>query len=412
MNIFKRMLAFALCLVLASTAFVACKDDSGDTDAPSDGETPAITEPITPDKLPTDRKSSAFKTHDFAVGDSKTALKLMLPMDWRISGETGQRALLEDDAKIGVVCVGEVDGNMTLATDETVQGISVKTYIGKLTRSETNEPYYQVLYAFQDAKGTSCSVLVEIKQSAMDSTLMQWLNRPTTETIKGYKDIPTLSLNEGNGKTKILILGNSFVSPNHSAISAILEEVIEVGEQECEVHWYSLGYATVSKYASDTGESFAAARDRINSGEYNLVLMCGLYGSSDVRALKDIQKLCVKTGTRLVLLPAHNEGETHISNALLQYDDLPCLNWKQEIDRLISAGVSRELFCKNDAHSHSTNLGGYVGAHLIYRALFGELPPIEGYAYDSIIQPTLIAPLGDYVTEGLQLIPESEINRL
>ena len=412
MSIRRRVLALVLCFVLLCAALVACKEEPEmQENADGGGEAPAA-EPIAPEELPTTRKLAAFNKHYFAVGDSNTALELMLPSGWRATLGDGLYALYEGETKVGVVCAGEHDANMTLAAEKTASDISVKTYIGKLTRSKVNEPYYQTVYTFRDTVGTERRVLAEIKQSAMDGAAMQWLNRPAAERIKGFGEVPTLRLSEGNGKSKILILGNSFVNPGHSAITDILEDLIAAGSQECTVHWFSLGYATVSKYATDAGTNFANARSHIASGDYNLVLMCGLYGSEDVTALGTIIEACEQAGSRLVLLPAHNEGSKHIESALDRYEGTECLNWKQEIDDLIGSGIERSLFCKSDAHSHSTNLAGYVGAHLIYRALFGELPPTEGYGTDAIVTPTLIAPLGDYVTKGLQRIPKDSIKYL
>ena len=51
-----------------------------------------------------------------------------------------------------------------------------------------------------------------------------------------------------------------------------------------------------------------------------------------------------------------------------------CLNWKAELDGLILGGVDRWELCIDDAHDHSRPLAGYVGAHMIYRAIYGELP--------------------------------------
>jgi hypothetical protein len=97
------------------------------------------------------------------------------------------------------------------------------------------------VYTYGDASKAQLHVLVEVKQSAMDGALMQWLTRPAAEKIRGFNDVPALPLSKGNGKTKILILGNSFVNPSTSAIAEILKEMIDAGEKECTVHRFSLG---------------------------------------------------------------------------------------------------------------------------------------------------------------------------
>jgi hypothetical protein len=51
-----------------------------------------------------------------------------------------------------------------------------------------------------------------------------------------------------------------------------------------------------------------------------------------------------------------------------------CLNWKGELEGLIKRGVDIWDLCISDAYNHSRPLAGYVGAHMIYRAIYNELP--------------------------------------
>ena len=74
------------------------------------------------------------------------------------------------------------------------------------------------------------------------------------------------------------------------------------------------------------------------------------------------------------------------------------LDWKAEVDALIESGIDRWSFCINDEHQHSTELAGVVGAHMIYRAIYGEIPSVDGiYAVDSYNAREL---LGTYLTDG------------
>ena len=67
----------------------------------------------------------------------------------------------------------------------------------------------------------------------------------------------------------------------------------------------------------------------------------------------------------------------------------------REINSLIKAGRDKWDFCINDAHLHSTPLAGYVGAHMIYRAIYGEVP--QGDMTSSISYKEIKNVLGDYV---------------
>ena len=60
--------------------------------------------------------------------------------------------------------------------------------------------------------------------------------------------------------------------------------------------------------------------------------------------------------------------------------------------------MDRWDLCINDMHLHSTPLAGYVGAHMIYRAMYGELP--EAPMQISINQSYIDSILGDYAYVG------------
>ena len=65
-------------------------------------------------------------------------------------------------------------------------------------------------------------------------------------------------------------------------------------------------------------------------------------------------------------------------------------------------GIDTWDFCIDDQHKHSTPLAGYVGAHMIYRAIFGEIP--KKYQSNYFDSASYYATLGDYVTNPSFLI--------
>ena len=65
---------------------------------------------------------------------------------------------------------------------------------------------------------------------------------------------------------------------------------------------------------------------------------------------------------------------------------------------LIESGVDKWKLCVDDAHKHSTPLAGLVGAHMIYRAIYGEIPSLDGIYSVNINNAKNI--LGDYLTTG------------
>ena len=137
--------------------------------------------------------------------------------------------------------------------------------------------------------------------------------------------------------------------------------------------------------------------------------MCGAYSSDDVNKLEVIKKACDASNTTLVIFPAHNESAWLAESAHKQYPNTKFLYWKDEIDSLIDKGVAYSDFCIDDMHQHSKPLAGYVGAHMIYRSVFGELPPALTNAESIGLTQTYVRmKLGQYIETGeLQLIDAS-----
>ena len=82
------------------------------------------------------------------------------------------------------------------------------------------------------------------------------------------------------------------------------------------------------------------------------------------------------------------------------------LDWKAEVDNLISTGINVSNFCIPDAHNHSTPLAGYIGAHMIYRAVFGEIPQTTEFTYVTNEQINL---LGEYSTTGMVVLLDKSL---
>ena len=176
-------------------------------------------------------------------------------------------------------------------------------------------------------------------------------------------------------KERLLLLGNSFIGS--SRVGDFLAAMVDDTGKNAEVTAECRGYYSVSQYLQDT-----LLMSQIRKGQYDIVFLCGFYSFGDAADFPEFQNICNQSNTLLVVFPAHNEGESWI-NSVFDYVDYPViLNWKNAIDNLIKSGISREQFCINDMHNHTTPLGGYVGAGLIYTLLFEEkAPPLSQYSY-------------------------------
>ena len=131
----------------------------------------------------------------------------------------------------------------------------------------------------------------------------------------------------------------------------------------------------------------------MRAGYFAAVFMCGFYSTYDVPAFETFVNACKASGTPLAIFPAHNESSDEL--AVKAYPDVYFVNWKGEINALISDGVDRWDMCIDDYHKHSTPMAGYVGAHMIYRALYGEIPPVVSQ-YGSLYHSDVTKTLGEY----------------
>ena len=195
----------------------------------------------------------------------------------------------------------------------------------------------------------------------------------------------------------MLIIGNSFVGT--SEIGTMLKNMLYAGGKHCEVTAISIGHAMVSTYTSKSD-----LMGEIYRGKYDAVFMCGLYNADQVKEVGTLKRYCDNSGTDLIVFPAHNETRLVVQRVMQTYDGLTLIDWKGELDALIAMGVDRWDLCFDDAYDHSKPVAGYVGAHMIYRAMYGEVPP-------SIpTQKNINAILGDYAKTGtVQLTERSNV---
>ena len=128
------------------------------------------------------------------------------------------------------------------------------------------------------------------------------------------------------------------------------------------------------------------------------MFICGLYSGDEILNLVNLKEACDKSETKMILFPAHNESRDVINTALKKHPDYEIIDWKNEIDNFIISGISKWEFCVNDQHLHSTYLAGYVGAHMIYRSIYG-VP--QGKVSETITQKHVDSLLGDYKKTGI-----------
>ena len=365
----RRLLIF---LILAVVLFLCCctKDDSASTPTPDDEDDTVNT--TDDDYLAiTPRKVGALKTYTLVFEGS--AISTPLPESWCFEEmENGGYRITREGEVIGRAESGYVEesGWRTVATDlyDMENGTLLYTAIEKSEGESVPVFRHRLQFTTESAEYLAATFFVPYGE--IDQITFNAIYREAEVVLPQNYPCHDL-LWEHPKPSNVLILGNSFIYS--SQIGTSLQELFDMASIDTEVVAVSRGYAHVSTYVADS-----MTMQQIRDGAYDVVFICGLYGKAEVESLKMLRDVCKESDTPLVLFPAHNEPKDAIDLAVDQVEGIYYLPWREEVAAFIAAGVSEWDMCVNDTHKHSTHLAGYVGAHMIYRAVMGASPDPHG----------------------------------
>lgn len=310
--------------------------------------------------------ASSYKYSYIGAKATNSTIYLRHPAEWSfIKRDDGGFDLMRDGRVIGKAVLGKMDDGWKIVSSRTNDGqLKVTEYIEKQGGGITLFFRYRYEYIFTEGNEEKVITLV-IDLSQVSSVCAKRLLRESTlqasKTAESYGILSSLK-----GK-KILIAGNSFVGT--SKIGYTLADLVEGSGKELSVYHWSTGYAHIDTYLNNN-----EFMGYVKNGTYDAIFICGLYSAEQIEHLGTLKKECDRSGTQLIVLPAHNEHQPTVKEARDKFPELVFIDWKAEITALIDSGISKWDMCINDAHLHSTPLAGYVGAHMIYRAIFGECP--------------------------------------
>ena len=165
---------------------------------------------------------------------------------------------------------------------------------------------------------------------------------------------------------RIAIAGNSFIA--YSCVASQLSQMLNANHKNATVDGFSYPNITVAQIAADT-----QIMRTLCGGNYDILFLSSAYHSEDVTALAVVEEACQKSGTELVLFPAHNEGTFNTGLAYLN-TNVKLAHWKKAVDNLITAGIPESDLVWNDGPRHSKELAGYCGAVMIYGMLYETAP--------------------------------------
>lgn len=334
--------------------------------------------------------SSDWRTVSIKDNVTGMSLRVEIPNDWYLS-KSGKSTLniVRAGKNIGVITTTTLPKPNTTYEESDSFRVNIDAHMRIEKHTENGADTYYRSYQFvcyEDKQ--SFTLNMRVPYTELDTSAAETIMDTSTTILKAN---PFVDLSKTNGSKEILILGNSFIST--SKIGSFLNDMLCSQNSEYHANAVSIGMASVTTFASD-----AEICNSIASGQYCYVFICGFYSATAITQLWKISDVCAASQTPLVIFPAHNESRTFIDSAVRIHRGLCFLDWKGEIDSLIESGVSYNDFCVNDYHKHSTPLAGYVGAHMIYRTLFGDPPALTANA--PLTNQYVSSKLGDYVTTG------------
>ena len=374
-----------------STADTGASSPTEDTTAPSQN-TGTTTTPEQEEsyKNLSCTKISDFREINFCVSNSRTQIYIRFPKAWTLKKTDKGYNILQASNVIGSVTASNAAASDTPETvhseKKTMPGVDITHRIDRIASEGKTEYFRTLSYRYKEVEGSSRTLTITVPyQQIDDGAVLTMMLTPQKQTSTDPK-MGVLPLKDN--RQSVLILGNSFVGS--SKVGLILQEMCG---QSLYVEAQSRGYARITTYVQD-----ADVMNRIRSGDYSAVILCGLYDSESVTNLEHMINACASSNTKLAIFPAHNESSSLIGTAGNLHPSALFLNWKEEINSLINSGIDQSHFCIADSHKHSTPLAGYVGAHMIYRAIFGKVPTETSY---SAVSQSELALLGNYPSTGI-----------
>ena len=365
-----------------------------DTQAPPSGrETPSDIDEDTA-YLDIERyQPHEFSERLFAWEGDGDAFSMDLPDEWELSRNEGSGFVIKREGRtIGAMVPGEAgdedEWTVLEITDNSYLGVSMQKFLEKQGSGETLAFRCRFVYEYETDEGDRTITLTARYDEVADFTSSKLMVTP--ELTRMQTD-PCFGVLSDVSKGNLLFLGNSFIE--YSQVGQILQEMLDVNGKTGAVQPISEGFATVNTFVNNWNRMTA-----IRQGYYDIVFICGFYNFNEINHLETLMQACEESDTTLVIFPAHNENAGVVSSACAQFSSLVCLNWKQEVEALIASGVDIWDLCVNDTYRHSTPLAGYVGAHMVYRALYGTVP--AGKVSDYVDAFNADAVLGDYPETG------------
>lgn len=179
-------------------------------------------------------------------------------------------------------------------------------------------------------------------------------------------------------QTDVLFIGNSFIYS--SDIGAILQGIADENDKPLKIESYSLGNGNAAQLYQIALSQFENSRQntwgyKLFTGGYDILFLQAVfdytYGAMDFYA-----SLCqLNIDTKIILLPADNEGTTPENFYLANGDFFGLINWRGLILELKNhRGLTQWDLNQAADDWHANALSGYTAAVMIYYSFYNQMP--------------------------------------
>lgn len=403
----KITLALLVLLVCAFAALSCGGSDVTDTTAP-----PAAPAPDT-EYLGIECDSVfEVKPERFGFEEDRLTVSLLLPDGWVAEESEGGYLLTCDGETVGSLTVGESETQESVLESALDEGEGASCAWSLLSRGAdvaAAERYsHRFVYTYS-SDGTERTLTLTVDYARIDGMARDRMSAaPTLESRMSDTHLGALGLNRNDVINKgILVLGGDAMR------SSNLDGALKAMSQDIAWNIFDVVSSPSGCVCNNWLRYDRDFTKSIRSGDYAAVIFGGFCHQSDVAAFKKLADACVESNTKMIILPSHNES--YGKAAAETYPDAYYLDWKGELDALVALGVAHSELCSNHSAYNAKPLSAYVGAHMIHRAVFGEMPPsFSSTSPFEVNTATAKAKLGgEYVETGrLKVIPDSEIRFL
>lgn len=313
-----------------------------------------------------------WKKINIVVDSIKFNVRLSVPNDWEISKDGS------------IIKSGNVIGKITTKSPNSVAQHYEGKYRGQVDNSDINiktsiykksDNSFKRLFSVSRLLKTEVMkyLYIDVNYSEIDSDSANKIY----EQLSYLGNKTSIPLADSSKSKNIIILGGLSISEEYAKIKSFLGYMCETSGKS------GYNFEMINKPKSTAISNFANDSqliEKIKKGEYMYVIQSGFDTKDNIENFKIIYDACLESNTKLIILPSFDDDMEVVQKLLDKYEKNLIINLKSELNNLIDSSVGTDkILTANDIINEDNRLtkhAGFITAHMIYRNIFGEVPPV------------------------------------